>query len=111
MIGDIDILASAGVKSRGMLMDTFVHHPLVANVLAHGDTKSSVVLTGGTQADLRIVSDEEYPFALNYFTGSKEHNVALRGRAKKAGWSLNEYGFSVLDDAPRGTRKPPRSGC
>jgi DNA polymerase (family 10) len=108
VIGDIDILVSAGAKSRPSLIQTFVTHPLVTSVLAQGETKSSVVLQGGTHADLRIVSDDEYPFALNYFTGSKEHNVALRGRAKKSGWSLNEYGFSMLDDAPRGTRKPPR---
>src|SRR5205085_741041 len=70
---------------------TFVQHPLVESVIAQGPTKSSVRLRSGIQCDLRVVSTAEYPFALNYFTGSKEHNVVVRSRALQRGWTLNEY--------------------
>ena len=60
---------------------------------AEGDTKASVVLQGGIQADLRVVSDREFPFALAYFTGSKEHNIVMRQRAIQRGLRLNEYGL------------------
>ncbi len=96
VIGDIDIVVSAKDMHRPAIMDAFVSHPEVRSIVAKGETKSSVTLNAGINADLRIVDDSEYPFALNYFTGSKEHNVELRGRAKKYGWSLNEYGFSEL---------------
>ena len=96
VIGDIDILVSANDASRPRLMDVFVSHPEVQTVVAKGGTKSSVLLKAGINCDLRIVSDAEFPFALNYFTGSKDHNVEMRSRARKYGWSLNEYGFSEL---------------
>jgi len=96
VIGDIDILVSARKTDARALMKVFTSHPDVAEVLAQGDTKSSVVLKSGINCDLRVVNDEEYPFALAYFTGSKEHNIELRSLAKKFGWSLNEYGFSEL---------------
>ena len=106
VIGDIDIVVSAKDRDRERIMDAFVSHDLVGAVIARGETKSSVTLEGGIQCDLRIVADNEYPFALNYFTGSKEHNVALRTRAKDFGWSLNEYGFSKLgDEGARGRTK------
>jgi DNA polymerase (family 10) len=106
VIGDIDIVVSAREADRPKLMQAFVSHPLVASVVANGETKSSVVLEGGINCDLRIVGDDEFPFALNYFTGSKEHNVELRTRAKKYGWSLNEYGFSKLgEEEKRGKAK------
>jgi DNA polymerase (family 10) len=98
VIGDIDILLSAPDAERERLMKVFVAHPDVESVVAQGPTKSSVVLASGINCDLRIVDDAEYPFALNYFTGSKEHNVTLRARAKKFGWSLNEYGFSRAEE-------------
>ena len=105
-IGDIDLVLSAAEKDRSRLMDSFVALPQVASIIARGETKSSVRLKAGIQCDLRIVSPEEYPFALNYFTGSKEHNVELRGRARKRGLSLNEYGFSKLDsEETRGKAK------
>ena len=97
VIGDIDIVVSAREASRPQLMNAFVSHSDVRTVVAKGETKSSVVLNSGINCDLRIVSDAEFPFALNYFTGSKEHNIEMRSRAKKYGWSLNEYGFSDLD--------------
>jgi DNA polymerase (family 10) len=90
-IGDIDILAEA--KNSKSVMDAFVKFPNVARVLAKGDTKSSVKLSSGMQVDLRVVPAESYGAALNYFTGSKEHNVALRERAIKKGLKLNEYGL------------------
>ena len=96
VIGDIDIVLSARDADRERLMRAFVSHPDVAAVVAQGETKSSVTLAAGINCDLRIVDDAEFPFALNYFTGSKEHNVELRTRAKKYGLSLNEYGFSRL---------------
>ena len=98
VIGDIDILLSAKESDRSRLMEVFVHHPDVAAIIAHGETKSSVTLSSGINCDLRIVNDKEFPFALQYFTGSKEHNVALRSRAKKEGLSLNEYGFTPLEE-------------
>ncbi len=90
-IGDIDLLAASADPEA--VMEHFLESPGIADVLARGPTKSSVRMEQGIQVDLRIVSDAEYPFALNYFTGSKEHNTALRGRAKKMGLKLNEYGL------------------
>lgn len=94
IIGDIDILVSA--KDAPRIMDAFVKHPDVAEVVAKGETKSSVILKNGIHCDLRVVSEAEFPFALAYFTGSKEHNVEMRSLSKKFGLSLNEYGFSEI---------------
>jgi DNA polymerase (family 10) len=106
VIGDIDILLSASDDRRLRLMDAFVAAPGVESVVAKGETKSSVLLEGGISCDLRIVGDDEFPFALNYFTGSKEHNVDMRSRAKRFGLSLNEYGFSrVGEEEKRGKAK------
>lgn len=96
IIGDIDVLVSSKDSFRPKLMDVFTTHDEVETIVAKGETKSSVVLKAGINCDLRIVDDAEFPFALNYFTGSKEHNIELRSRAKEYGWSLNEYGFSEL---------------
>ena len=85
MIGDIDILVSAKESARAGIMERFTSHPHVQTILAQGETKSSVVLRQGINCDLRIVADREFPFALNYFTGSKEHNVEMRSRARKMG--------------------------
>lgn len=91
-IGDIDILASLK-GDAAPLMKKFVANPQVEDVLAQGETKSSVRLKSGIQVDFRVVEDKEFPFALLYFTGSKEHNTALRGIAKDKGLKLNEYGL------------------
>lgn len=91
VIGDIDFLASS--KKPASVIEFFVSQPGILSVSAKGDTKASVVLEGGIQADLRVVSDTEYPFALMYFTGSKEHNIVLRQRAISRGLRLNEYGL------------------
>ncbi|UCH85548.1 MAG: histidinol-phosphatase, partial [Candidatus Latescibacterota bacterium] len=90
-VKDIDILVSASKPDA--IMDLFTKLPRVDTVVAKGQTKSSVTLRSGINADLRVVNDKEFPFAAHYFTGSKEHNTALRARAKKMGLKLNEYGL------------------
>jgi DNA polymerase (family 10) len=92
--GDLDVLASGADES---LMDAFVSQPLVERVLARGATKSSVLLWGGFQADLRLVAPESRGAAMQYFTGSKTHNIALRDRAIDRGFKLNEYGLFTLE--------------
>jgi len=91
VIGDIDFLASS--KKPAEVIEFLVTQPGIVKVLAKGETKASVILEGGIQADLRVVSDAEYPFALAYFTGSKEHNIVMRQRAIQRGLRLNEYGL------------------
>jgi DNA polymerase (family 10) len=88
-IGDLDILIATNQPKN--VIEHFLAHPAIDRVLAQGPTKASVLLNHGVQADLRVVANLEFPFALCYFTGSKEHNVALRGRALQNGWTLNEY--------------------
>jgi DNA polymerase (family 10) len=92
-INDIDILVST--KNPAAVMDLFVTLPGVVEVLGKGDTKASVLVDRGKgermQADLRVVTDEQFPFALHYFTGSKDHNIAIRARAQEYGLKLNEY--------------------
>ena len=90
-IGDVDILAIA--KKSDELMKVFTGMPGVVNIIAKGDTKSSVKLKSGLNVDLRVVPAASYGAALNYFTGSKDHNVALRKIAVAKGWKLNEYGL------------------
>ena len=96
--GDLDILAAGAPPS---IMDTFTGYPLVERILAHGDTKSSVRLWGGFQADLRTVPRESLGAAQQYFTGSKAHNIVLRDRAIQRGMKLNEYGLYKVDDDTR----------
>ena len=97
-IGDIDIIIGAEEKYISDLFDAFVNHEFVVEVLGRGDTKSSIRTQEGRQVDLRIVKPEQFPAALMYFTGSKEHNVVMRQRARERGMSLNEYGLFKLDD-------------
>ncbi len=92
-IKDIDILGSSSEEHRQVLMDYFATLPEVETIIAKGSTKTSVVLINGINVDLRIVSDIQFPYALQYFTGSKEHNIALRELARKQGLKLNEYGL------------------
>ncbi|HET8865122.1 MAG TPA: DNA polymerase/3'-5' exonuclease PolX [Gracilimonas sp.] len=96
-IGDIDILIAADEKHIEDLFDVFVNHERVTDVLGRGDTKSSVRTKEGRQVDLRIVSPKEFPAALMYFTGSKEHNIVMRQRARERGMGLNEYGLFKLN--------------
>ncbi len=96
--GDLDILAAGAPAS---IMDAFTGYKLVERILAHGDTKSSVRLWGDFQADLRLVPRESLGAALQYFTGSKAHNIALRDRAIQRGLKLNEYGLYRVDTDER----------
>jgi DNA polymerase (family X) len=99
IIGDVDFLASS--KKPNAVIEFFVQLPGIICVNAKGETKASVVLEGGIQADLRVVSDHEFPFALAYFTGSKEHNIVMRQRAIQRGLRLNEYGLFRSDEETR----------
>jgi len=94
-IGDLDILFSSADPAP--ILDAFVKLPEVARVLAHGPTKASVRLLDGVQCDLRGVADDQFPFALHYFTGSKAHNIAMRRRAIDRGLKLSEYGLDGPD--------------
>jgi DNA polymerase (family 10) len=96
--GDIDILAVGGGAS---LMEVFLDHPRIERVLGHGETKASVRLQGGYQADLRLVPPESRGAAMQYFTGSKAHNIVVRDRAVQRGLKLNEYGLFRVDDETR----------
>jgi DNA polymerase (family X) len=112
--GDIDILATVASTAtlkgsrykrqdgtEGDLMDALIEYPLVERVLGHGDTKSSVLLRGGFQTDLRLVPPESRGAAQQYFTGSKSHNIAIRDRAMGLGMKLNEYGLFRAEDNSR----------
>jgi DNA polymerase (family 10) len=97
---DIDIVVAT--DDAAPIMAAFTGAPNVEAITGHGDTKSSVRLKSGMAADLRCVSKAQFPYALLYFTGSKAHNVALRGRAKEMGLRLNEYGlFQEGTDPPK----------
>jgi DNA polymerase (family 10) len=93
--GDIDLLASGATQS---LMDDFVGYRAVERIIGRGETKSSVLLEGGFQADLRLVAPDSRGAAMQYFTGSKAHNIALRDRAIGLGFKLNEYGVFKVSE-------------
>jgi len=95
VVKDLDFVASS--RRPEEVMDYFVSLPWVKQVTNHGTTKSSVLLKNGMSADLRVVSDKEFPYALHHFTGSKEHNVALRQRAIAQGKKMSEWGlFEII---------------
>jgi DNA polymerase (family 10) len=98
-IGDLDILV--GSDEPGKVMDAFTSNPKVSEVLAKGETKSSIRLKDGIQVDIRVVATESYGAALQYFTGSKEHNIALRSYAIDKGLKINEYGVFKKDTDER----------
>src|SRR5881396_2064341 len=105
IVHDLDLLVAT--KNPGDITKFFVSHPLVESIIAQGPTKSSVRLRSGVQCDLRVVSTTEYPFALAYFTGNKEHNIELRSRALQRGWTLNEYRIAPLPVDPKAKKKGP----
>jgi DNA polymerase (family 10) len=90
-VGDLDVLVTA--QDAAAVGDKLVGYENVAEVLAHGPTRTTIVLRSGLQVDLRAVAEQSYGAALLYFTGSKAHNIALRGLANERGWKLNEYGL------------------
>jgi len=95
VVKDIDIVACT--QNPGDAMDIFTGLSQVSEITAKGETKSSVRLKSGINADLRIVENFQYPYALHHFTGSKEHNTAMRSLAKKSGIKMNEYGLFKND--------------
>lgn len=98
-VHDLDFVAATDKPE--LVMEQFCNHELVESVIARGETKASVRTDASIQADLRCVTEKEFPYALVHFTGSKEFNTKLRGRAKDFGFKLNEYGLF-----PEGKEKP-----
>ncbi|MGB2633491.1 MAG: PHP domain-containing protein [Candidatus Acidiferrum sp.] len=105
-VGDLDLLVTMAEEksnsaNRQDVIDTVAKHiltyPRIDQVLAHGENKVSFTLSSGLQVDVRLLEKENFGAALLYFTGSKEHNVRLRGRANDMGWTLNEYEMATLD--------------
>lgn len=109
IVGDLDFIVAT--KAAADVSEFFVKHEMVESVMAHGATKSSVRFKNGIQADLRVVKNTEYPFALNYFTGSKEHNILMRQRALARGWTLNEYRLGPTEErgGDKAESKAPRA--
>ncbi len=93
-VGDIDLMGTADNPEE--VINAFVALPQIREVLAKGPTKASVILPGGLQADLRMVEHDSFGSLLQYFTGSKQHNIALRLRGQKQGLKLSEYGITDL---------------
>jgi DNA polymerase (family 10) len=103
IVHDLDLLVATNEPKA--ITKFFVSHPLVESIIAQGPTKSSVRLRSGIQCDLRVVTTSEYPFALAYFTGNKEHNIEMRSRALQRGWTLNEYRLAKLPVDPKAKKK------
>jgi DNA polymerase (family 10) len=99
VVRDVDLVVAT--KKPAAITGFFVKHALMESIIAQGPTKTSGRLRSGIQCDLRVVSSAEYPFALNYFTGSKEHNIEMRSRALQRGWTLNEYRLARLPPDPK----------
>ena len=105
-IGDVDLICALRDLSTGSdVSAAFVKFPEVERILGQGSTKASVITAGGLQVDLRIVPADNFGAALLYFTGSKDHNVKLRGRAQSMGMTLNEWGLYNLDEYDRAAKK------
>ncbi len=94
-VGDLDVLVTS--KQPELVMEHFANWPLIGSRTARGDTKMSIRTDQGFQVDLRVVAEESFGAALQYFTGSKEHNVVVRGLAKQKGLKVNEYGVFDVD--------------
>jgi DNA polymerase (family 10) len=105
IVHDLDLLVATNESVA--MAKFFVSHPLVESIIAQGPTKSSVRLHSGVQCDLRVVTRAEYPFALAYFTGNKEHNIEMRSRALQRGWTLNEYRLAPVPVDPKAKKKRP----
>jgi len=94
-LGDIDLMGTADNPKE--VIDTFVTLPHIGQVLAQGSTKASAIASGGLQVDLRMVEHDSFGSLLQYFTGSKQHNISLRERGRRQGLKLSEYGITDLD--------------
>jgi DNA polymerase (family 10) len=94
-VGDLDVLATS--SDSDAVMDHLAAWPLLDSIIARGDTKMSLRMGQAFQVDLRVVPAESFGAALQYFTGSKDHNVAIRGLARQQGLKVNEYGVFSLD--------------
>src|SRR5262249_34761763 len=105
IVHDLDLLVATSEPEA--ITKFFISHPLVESVIAQGPTKSSVRLRSGVQCDLRVVTTAEYPFALAYFTGNKEHNTEMRSGALKQGWTLNELRLAPVPIEGRGVSPEP----
>src|SRR5438874_290403 len=99
IVRDVDLVVAT--RKPAAITKFLVKHALVESIIAQGPTKTSVRLRSGIQCDLRVVSSAEYPFALNYFTGSKQRNIEMRSRALARGWTLNEYRLARLPPDPK----------
>src|SRR5947208_12632563 len=109
VVRDLDFIVATSAPEA--INAAFVQHPLVETVRLQGATKTSVRLRSGIQCDLRVVTLAEYPFALNYFTGSKEHNIVMRNRALQRGWTLNEYRLGTVEADPVRPRAGQRASA
>lgn len=97
-VKDVDIVASCADEDRKQIMKEFTELSGVDTIIGSGETKTSIRLESGINADLRLVSDEQFPYALHHFTGSKEHNTAMRSLAKSKDMKMNEYGLFQDED-------------
>ena len=104
-VGDLDFLVAS--SDPGPVMDWFTSMEGIAEVTAHGDTKSSVRFEDGMQADLRVVPSEQFFFALHHFTGSKDHNVRMRQKALSLGLSLSEWGLRPEEEKDSSRKAGP----
>ena len=95
VVHDLDFIVATRYPAE--VTAHFIGHDAVQEIIAQGPTKTSVRLKAGVQADLRVVTNDQYPFALAYFTGSKEHNVKIRAMALARGWTLNEYRMAPVE--------------
>ena len=100
-VGDLDLLAAVDPAHAPAVADAFTTAPIVREIIGKGPTKCSIRTEDGLQVDLRLIPPDRYGAALLYFTGSKDHNVALRSRALDMGMTLNEYGLHMLADDPK----------
>ena len=104
-VGDLDFLVAS--SDPAPIMDWFTSMEGIAEVTAHGDTKSSIRLEGGMQADIRVVPSEQFYFALHHFTGSKDHNVRMRQKALSLGLSLSEWGLRPEEEKDSSRKAGP----
>lgn len=100
-VGDLDLLAIASANRAASVLQAFQNYPKVTKVIESGSTRSRVLLSGGFQVDLRVIPPSSFGAALQYFTGSKEHSIALRTLARKKGWTINEYALSQIKTGKR----------